>query len=168
MSAVTLRLIARGLLGPAYMAAFALVLGSYTEVGGGFSAGIVAGSVVALQYVAFGFDRAEELLPVRLFGPLAFVGLLLVLGVVFVPVLLGDAMLSHYPRPGDPLHTFGSLELHTATVFETGVFLLVQGFMVDVLRWVARLVLGRRDTADGADQNTAGESAALAGEGRGE
>ena len=42
-----------------------------------------------------------------------------------------------YAAPGAELLHFGVLEVHTAVLFETGVFLVVFGFVVAVIHMVA-------------------------------
>jgi hypothetical protein len=60
------------------------------------------------------------------------------LGVAGAPLLLGDAVLTHYPPPGtEPIHP-GTLELMSAVLFDLGVFLLVFGFSVGVVSFFAR------------------------------
>jgi len=128
---------ARLLLAPTFMIAAAVLVKGYADVGDGFSAGVIAALGVLLQYVAYGYDLVEELLPVRLALPGAFAGLLLALCVLFLPALLGDELVTHYPLAGTkPVH-LGTLELITAVAFDVGVFLLVFGAAVGIIHLAA-------------------------------
>lgn len=128
---------ARLLLAPTFVIAAAVLVKGYADVGDGFSAGVIASLGVLLQYVAFGYHVTEELLPVRFAPAAAFAGLTIALLVLFVPVLLGDPVVTHYPRAGtEPLH-LGTLELITAVAFDLGVFLLVLGGAVGIIHLAA-------------------------------
>jgi multisubunit Na+/H+ antiporter MnhB subunit len=123
------------------MVAAAIIVKGYVDVGDGFSAGVVVALAVALRYVTLGADRAEQSLPVLRHAPaLAAAGLLLALGIGFLPLLVGEPPLTHYPRPGEAVIRLGGLELTTAVAFDVGVFMLVAGALVEVIHQLARLV----------------------------
>jgi multisubunit Na+/H+ antiporter MnhB subunit len=133
---------ARLLLAPSFVVAAAVLVKGYADVGDGFSAGVIAALAILLQYVAFGYAVVEERLPVRLAPRAALAGLALALAVVFLPVLLGDPVGTHYPRAGtEPLH-LGTLEVITAVAFDVGVFLLVLGAAVGVIHLAAHAAEG--------------------------
>jgi hypothetical protein len=46
--------------------------------------------------------------------------------------------LTHVPTPNEAVISLGTLELHTAVLFDIGVFCLVFGFVVGVLDRVGR------------------------------
>ena len=123
---------------PSFVIAIAVLIKGYAQPGDGFSAGVIAAMGVLLQYIAFGFEKVEEDLPVRHAAWLATGGLALALVTVFGPPLLGYPILTHFPRPGEPVIHFGLLAIHTAVLFDVGVFLLVLGFSVSALRWIAQ------------------------------
>ena len=129
---------ARLLLVPSLLVALALIVKGYTDVGDGFAAGVVAALAVLFQYAAFGPRETARRLPVRLAPALALAGLLVALVVGFVPLLLGDPLLSHYPGAGANVVHVGTLELLTAVAFDFGVFLLVLGTVVGAIDAVAR------------------------------
>jgi multisubunit Na+/H+ antiporter MnhB subunit len=136
--------VSRLLLLPSFAVAAAVLVKGYTDVGDGFSAGVIAALGVLLQYVAFGWRETERLLPLRYAPSAAVVGLLLALVVAFVPLLFGEPAFTHYPRPGtEPVHV-GTLELITAVVFDVGVFLLVFGSAVGAIRLTAEAAEGKR------------------------
>ncbi|RKH06007.1 sodium:proton antiporter [Corallococcus sp. CA053C] len=125
--------LSRMLVWPSLIIALALWLKGGTEVGGGFPAGALAGLVVLLQYVVTGREQARRYVAVRYAAPLAGVGLLLVVGTAFLPVLAGYTPVSLFPQPGQPGLGAGAFHLHTALVFEGGLMLIVFGLVVTVI-----------------------------------
>jgi len=139
MTTVLTKMVARLLLLPSFVIALAMLVHGYINVGDGFSAGVVASSGVALQYIVFGWRESETRFPAWRFAPqVAFAGIMLVLLVVFVPVALGKPILTHYPRSHMHVVHLGSLEFLTAVLFDVGVFLLVFGFIVTTISMFAR------------------------------
>jgi multicomponent Na+:H+ antiporter subunit A len=130
--------VARLLYLPTFMVAAAILVKGFVQVGDGFSAGAVASLGVLLRYLAFGHEEARYLFAVRYATRVAFVGLLICLGVAAFPLLVGEAPLTHFPPPGTkPIH-LGTLEVMTAVLFDFGVFLLVFGFGVGAASFFAR------------------------------
>lgn len=135
MSSDLTRLVARSLLVPILLFALAVLVKGYADVGDGFAAGVIAALGVLLQYLAFGRTEVEQVLPVRRAPQLAVGGLLLSLLVAFVPVLLGNAPLQHWPAPGAMVVHFGALEIISAVLFDVGVFGLVLGVAVGIIHF---------------------------------
>jgi multisubunit Na+/H+ antiporter MnhB subunit len=131
------RTVSRLLLAPALMIAAAVLVKGYADTGDGFNAGVIAALAILLQYVVFGAEEAERLLPVRRAGLCAVAGLGLSLVVAFTPLLRGDALFTHVPGPGKDVVKLGTVELITAVAFDVGVFLLVFGAIVGALRLIA-------------------------------
>lgn len=138
--------LSRLLLWPSLMIALAFWLKGGASVGGGFPAGALAGLAVLLQYVVAGREQARRYVAVRYAAPLAGVGLLLVVGTAFLPVLGGYTPMTLFPRPGQPELGMGGLHLHTALVFEGGLMLIVFGLVVTVIDRFA-LSTGRGEEA---------------------
>ena len=125
----------------AIILAFALIVKGYTDVGEGFGAGVIVGLAVGLRYVVLGPERADESMPfVRRVNALAALGLLIALACGFVGVPLGEPPFTHHPLPGEPVLKVGTLELTTAVGFDIGLFLLVVGVVVLLIRELSRLV----------------------------
>lgn len=139
MSTVLSSGIARLLLPVTFISAVALLVKGYGSVGDGFSAGVTAASGILLQYLAFKPQVVEELFPVRYSINIAMAGLSLAFLVVFWPAVFGMPILSHFPRPEEHVTTLGMLELHTAVLFDLGVFGLVFGFVVTTMRALMRV-----------------------------
>ncbi|MGD9710545.1 MAG: MnhB domain-containing protein [Thermomicrobiales bacterium] len=128
---------AKLLLLPLWMVAFAILIKGYVGTGDGFSAGVIASLAVLMQYVVFGVHRTETLWIVKFSRQIAAAGLLIAAAVAFVPVMLGDPIMTHYPRPGQEVMHLGSLEILTAVAFDVGVFLLVLGFCIAAIDLIA-------------------------------
>jgi multicomponent Na+:H+ antiporter subunit B len=135
---ILVRAVARLLLAPSLIVAAALMVKGYSDVGDGFSAGVIVALAVALQYIALGPEQAEAALPVLRFAPMLMVtGLLVALAIGFFPLVLGRPVFSHFPRPGQHPVTIGTLEFITAVLFDVGVFLLVVGVLVALMHQLA-------------------------------
>jgi multisubunit Na+/H+ antiporter MnhB subunit len=133
-----IRTVVRLLFVPILLLAVAVLVKGYIDPGDGFAAGVIASLAVLLQHVAFGREVVEREIPLGAAFGMIYAGLLLAVGVTFLPLLAGEAVLTHFPRPGAEVFRLGSLELHTALLFDVGVFLLVFGFTVGVLDEIAR------------------------------
>ena len=140
---VVVDVIAPRLLAPAVMVAAAIIVKGYTDVGDGFSAGVIVALAIALRYITLGTERAERSLPILRHSPaVATAGLLIALAVGFAPVAAGDPPFTHWPAPGEDVVKIGTLELISAVAFDIGVFLLVCGSLVTLVHHLARLVEG--------------------------
>ncbi|MGI9049044.1 MAG: MnhB domain-containing protein [Rubrobacteraceae bacterium] len=138
MTSALTQAVARLLLLPTLVAAVAIFVKGYAQPGDGFSAGIVASLGILLQYIAFGREKVERLMPVRGMEAAGIGGLLLALTIAIFPLFLGEPLLTHFPPPGSKVIYLGTLELITAVAFDAGIFLLVVGFAVGSMRLVAR------------------------------
>ena len=139
--------IARLLYLPTFVLAAAVLVKGFVQTGDGFSAGMIAALGVTLRYMAFGHEDAKGLPVVRHAATVSLAGLLVSLGVAAAPLFFGEAVLTHFPRPGTtPLH-FGTIEVMTAVLFDLGVFGLVFGFAVAMVSFFARSI-SQREAAD--------------------
>lgn len=148
--------VAPRLLAPALMLAAAIIVKGYTDVGDGFSAGVIVALAIALRYVSLGPDRAERELPVLRHAPLiAMGGLLIALAVAFGGVLFGDPAFTNLPPPAAAVIKVGTLELITAVAFDVGLFLLVAASLVTLIHHLAYLV--QDESGAGTDFDAAAE-----------
>lgn len=129
---------ARVLLVPGFIVAIGMMLKGYADVGDGFSAGVIAALVIITQGLAFGSEELENIAAARLAPMLGFIGLGIAYAVVFLPVLFGYPMLTHFPRMNHHVTHFGVLEFITPVLFDIGVFLVVYGFCVGAMMAVSR------------------------------
>jgi multisubunit Na+/H+ antiporter MnhB subunit len=134
-------IVAPRLLPVAVVVGVALIVKGYADVGEGFGAGVIVALAIGLRYVVLGPRRAELSMPiVRKADVLVALGLLIAMGFGFVGVIVGDPPFTHYPRPGEPVTRVGTLELTTAIGFDVGLFILVVGAVVVLIRELSRLV----------------------------
>jgi multisubunit Na+/H+ antiporter MnhB subunit len=133
--------VAPRLLGPAVMIAAAIIVKGYTDVGDGFSAGVIVALAVGLRYIVLGAERTERALPILRHAPVvAACGLLIAVAAGFFPVFMGEPPFTHLPPPGDAVVKIGTLELVTAVAFDVGLFLLVASALVMLIHALGRLV----------------------------
>ncbi|MFF2085211.1 Na+/H+ antiporter subunit A [Nocardia sp. NPDC058176] len=100
--------------------------------GGGFAGGLVAGLALTLRYLAGGRYELGEALPVDA-GHLLGAGLALAAGTATASLLLGAPPLSSAIIEVT-LPVLGDIKLVTALFFDLGVYLVVVGLVLDVLR----------------------------------
>jgi multisubunit Na+/H+ antiporter MnhB subunit len=133
--------VAPRLLAPAVMVAAALIVKGYTDVGEGFSAGVIVALAVALRYVVLGRARADRTLAIgRHAHVIAAVGLLIALAFGFWGIAFGEPPFTHLPAPGEQVLHIGTLELTTAFGFDVGLFLLVSGGLVVLIQHLTGLM----------------------------
>lgn len=100
--------------------------------GGGFAGGLIAGMALVMRYVAGGRHELGAAAPTDA-GTLLGVGMTLAVGCAIVPLLFGQAPLtSTYWEAELPL--VGHIEFVSSTIFDIGVYLVVIGLVLDVLR----------------------------------
>ncbi len=135
------QLVAPRLLPIAVVVAVALIVKGYGDVGEAFGGGVIVALAIGLRYVVLGPERTDRTMPfVRRADIVAAIGLLISLTFGFVGVPFGEAPFTHYPRPGEPVTRVGTLELTTAVGFDVGLFLLVVGAVVLLIRRLSWLV----------------------------
>jgi multicomponent Na+:H+ antiporter subunit B len=110
---------------------YLLMVGHYSP-GGGFSGGLVAGLAFVLRHIAggdVGFGARSRVRP-----PLV-VGLGLAVAVLsgLTPLLLGSPVLSSTKLEAD-LPLLGTASVQTNLLLDVGVYLLIVGVVVDLLR----------------------------------
>jgi multicomponent Na+:H+ antiporter subunit A len=118
--------------------------------GGGFAGGLTAGLALVLRYLAGGRYELGETLPLDA-GKILGVGLGLSAGTAVASLLLGAPVLSSALIQVD-LPILGTVKFVTALFFDLGVYLIVVGLVLDVLR-----SLGARVDVD-MSQSAAGVS----------
>ena len=100
--------------------------------GGGFTAGLVAGLALAVRYLAGGRHELAAAAPVDA-GFLLGLGLLTMTGTGVVGLVAKGAVLQSGTYYGK-LPLIGDFHAATPVLFDTGVYLLVLGVVLDVLR----------------------------------
>ncbi len=111
---------------------FYLLLTGHNSPGGGFSAGLVAGLALVARYLTGGRDELGATVPVDA-GRILGAGLALAVTMAILPLFFGQAALASAWVDVD-LGVFGVLPVVTSTLFDIGVYLVVFGLVLDVLR----------------------------------
>ena len=109
-----------------------ILFSGHNAPGGGFAAGLVAGMALVARYLAGGRYELGAAVTIDA-GKLLGTGLVLAVGTALVPLFFGADALSSTWIEGE-LAVFGHVEFVTSTVFDAGVYLVVIGLVLDVLR----------------------------------
>jgi multicomponent Na+:H+ antiporter subunit A len=109
-----------------------LLLAGHNLPGGGFAGGLTAGLALTIRYLAGGRFELREATPVSA-GALLGIGLAIAAASGVVPLLLGGqvfqtAIIQFW------LPVFGDIKFVTSTIFDIGVYIVVVGLVLDVLR----------------------------------
>ncbi|MCZ2846679.1 Na+/H+ antiporter subunit A [Modestobacter sp. VKM Ac-2978] len=129
---VVLEVATRFLFHPIVVFSLFLLFSGHNQPGGGFAGGLVAGLALVLRYLAGGryeLGEAARVSPGLLLGG----GLLVAGGTGLAGLLLGDAVLESAYLETD-VAVLGHVSLPTALFFDIGVYLIVVGLVLDVLR----------------------------------
>ncbi|MDJ1114032.1 Na+/H+ antiporter subunit A [Microbacterium dauci] len=109
-----------------------LLFAGHNLPGGGFAGGLVAGMALVMRYVAGGRYELGAAAPTDA-GRLLGAGMLIAVGTALVPLLFfADPLTSTFWEANLPL--LGHVEFVTSTLFDVGVYLVVIGLVLDVLR----------------------------------
>lgn len=109
-----------------------LLFSGHNAPGGGFAGGLVVGIALVTRYLAGGRYELGEALPVNP-GLVLGAGMALAVGSGIVPVFFGGAPLSSAIFDFN-LPVVGEFHLVTSLFFDIGVFLVVIGLVLDILR----------------------------------
>ncbi|MFW3170082.1 Na+/H+ antiporter subunit A [Geodermatophilus sp. CPCC 206100] len=123
-----------------------LLFSGHNEPGGGFAGGLVAGLALVLRYLAGGRYELGEAAPVAP-GLLLGAGLLFAGGTGVGGLLLGGEVLQTAILETD-LPVFGHIKLVTSLFFDIGVYLIVVGLVLDVLRSLGAELDRQEDESD--------------------
>ncbi|WP_427128806.1 Na+/H+ antiporter subunit A [Pseudarthrobacter sp. S9] len=109
-----------------------LLLAGHNLPGGGFAGGLTAGLGLTLRYLAGGRFELREATPVGA-GTLLGIGLATAAAAGMTPLLLGGQVFQS-AIVGLWLPIFGDIKFVTSTIFDIGVYVVVVGLVLDVLR----------------------------------
>lgn len=109
-----------------------ITLVGHNEPGGGFAGGLIAGLALMIRYLVGGRQELDAAAPVDA-GLVLGIGLATAALAGLVPTLLGGGVLQS-AIVDIPLGPLGELHLVTSVFFDVGVFLVVVGLALDVLR----------------------------------
>ncbi|MFA7497143.1 MAG: hydrogen gas-evolving membrane-bound hydrogenase subunit E, partial [Leucobacter sp.] len=109
-----------------------LLLTGHNTPGGGFAGGLVAGLALVARYLAGGRHELGATVPLDA-GRILGTGLAIAVSMAIIPMFFGQSPLASAWVDVD-LGPFGTLPLVTSTLFDVGVYLVVFGLILDVLR----------------------------------
>lgn len=109
-----------------------LLFAGHNLPGGGFAGGLVAGMALVMRYVAGGRYELGAAAPTDA-GRLLGAGMALAVATTLGPMLFGAAPLTSYFWEAE-IPVLGHIEFVTSTLFDIGVYLVVIGLVLDVLR----------------------------------
>ena len=136
MRSVVLNTVAKAILPLVLLFAIYLLMRGHNAPGGGFEAGVMAGIVVALQYIAFGDEYGRKIFGVNYRDVLAL-GLLIAVGTGIVSMLFGYPFLTSEFWELD-LPFFHKVEIASSCFFDIGVFLVVVGGILTIVSTIRR------------------------------
>ena len=109
-----------------------LLFAGHNAPGGGFAAGLVTGLAFTARYLAGGRHELAAAAPFDA-GKVLGTGLTIAVGTALVPLFFGVDALTSTWFEGE-VWLFGHLEFVTSTFFDIGVYFVVIGLALDVLR----------------------------------
>ncbi|MCE4025899.1 Na+/H+ antiporter subunit A [Microbacterium sp. Au-Mic1] len=109
-----------------------LLFAGHNAPGGGFAGGLVAGMALVMRYIAGGRWELGAAAPTDA-GRLLGAGLILAVGAAVVPLFFGMAPLTSTVWEAE-IPVIGHIEFVSSTFFDIGVYLVVIGLVLDVLR----------------------------------
>ncbi|PPI53206.1 Na+/H+ antiporter subunit A [Rathayibacter toxicus] len=147
---IVLEVLVRLLFHPAMIVSVYLLFTGHNTPGGGFAGGLLAGLALVARYLAGGRFELGEAAPIDA-GKVLGVGLLFAVGTALSSLMLGLQVLQASWLDGE-LPLLGELHLGTPTFFDIGVYLIVIGLTLDILRSLGGEVDRHGEEAeDGAD-----------------
>ena len=130
--AIILQVITRLLFHIIVLFSIYLLFSGHNAPGGGFAGGLVAGLALTVRYLAGGRQELNAAAPVDA-GKVLGSGLLVAVGAGAAPLLLGGQVLQS-AIVDLQLPVFGEVHLVTSVFFDIGVYLIVVGLVLDILR----------------------------------
>lgn len=104
--------------------------GHYTP-GGGFVGGLLSASAIVLLLLAFDIQTIKKALPFN-YTVIIAIGLILALGTASASILFDVPFFTHAYDYFD-LPLFGKTSLHSAMLFDLGVYLVVVGATMNII-----------------------------------
>ena len=150
---ILLEVVVRLIFHPILIVSVYLLFAGHNLPGGGFAAGLVAGLALVARYLAGGRHELGAAAPIDA-GKLLGTGLALAVGTALVPIFFGQPALQSSFIEGE-IWPFGHVEFVTSTIFDIGVYLVVVGLTLDVLRSLGAEVDKQQEDDDANEKVTA-------------
>lgn len=150
---IVLEVIVRILFHTIIIVSLYLLFAGHNLPGGGFAGGLVAGMALVMRYVAGGRYELGAAAPTDA-GRLLGTGMTIAVACAVVPLFFGAPPLTSTWFTAD-LPVLGHVEFVTSTLFDVGVYLVVIGLVLDVLRSLGAEV--DRQAQEAREGRSAGE-----------
>ncbi|TYD00324.1 Na+/H+ antiporter subunit A [Arthrobacter echini] len=134
-----------------------LLFAGHNLPGGGFAGGLLAGIGLAIRYLAGGRFELAEATPVSA-GALLGTGLAVAALTAMAPLVFGGAVLESYILEFR-LPLAGDVKFVTSTFFDIGVYLIVVGLVLDVLRSLGSEIDARTEAGTPAHDESVQDTA---------
>ncbi|MGO3886634.1 MAG: hydrogen gas-evolving membrane-bound hydrogenase subunit E, partial [Mycetocola sp.] len=142
-----IEVVVRLLFHPAIVVSIFLLFAGHNEPGGGFAGGLLAGLALVFRYLAAGKYELAEALPIGP-GKVLGAGLILAVGTAAGSLFFGaEALQSAYFSTELPV--LGYVSFGTSTIFDVGVYLVVVGLILDILRSLGAQIDTDQENAGG-------------------
>ena len=143
---------------PAIVVSVFLLFAGHNAPGGGFAGGLLAGLALVARYLAGGRYELGEAAPIDP-GKILGLGVILAVGTAVASLFVtGIPLQSAYASVGVPV--LGRLSFGTSTVFDIGVYLVVIGLALDILRSLGSEIDRQSETGEappaGSDASATG------------
>ena len=109
-----------------------LLFAGHNSTGGGFAGGVVAGLALAARYLAGGREELDAAVRIDA-GQLLGIGMILAAGSALAPMMFGYPPLMSFWLDSE-VAGIGHVIFVTSTIFDIGVYLIVIGLVIDILR----------------------------------
>ncbi|MCI2957753.1 Na+/H+ antiporter subunit A [Agromyces atrinae] len=153
---ILIEVLVRLLFHPAIIVSIFLLFVGHNAPGGGFAGGLLAGLALVARYLAGGRYELGEAAPIDA-GRVLGTGLFLAAATATLPLLLGQPVFqSSWFEWEVPI--LGVISFGTSTFFDIGVYLVVVGLVLDILRSLGAEVDRQREDKEERDDNTTAES----------
>lgn len=148
---IIIEVLVRLLFHPAIIVSIYLLFVGHNQPGGGFAGGLLAGLALVARYLAGGRYELAEAVPIDA-GKLLGTGLLLAVGTALSSMFFGlEVLESSWFEASIPV--LGEISIGTSTIFDIGVYLVVFGLVLDILRSLGSEVdRQQEDQEDGDDE----------------
>ena len=143
---VLLEVLVRLLFHPAIVVSIYFLFAGHNAPGGGFAGGLLAGLALVARYLAGGRFELAEAIPIDA-GKILGAGIVLAVGAAIASLFFGgEALQSAYFEAEVPI--LGHLSFGTSTIFDFGVYLVVVGLTLDILRSLGAEIDRQQEDAD--------------------
>ncbi|WP_127794554.1 Na+/H+ antiporter subunit A [Agromyces sp. LHK192] len=146
---ILIEVLVRLLFHPAIVVSVYLLFVGHNAPGGGFAGGLLAGLALVARYLAGGRYELGEAAPIDA-GRLLGTGLFLAAGTAASSLVFGLTVFESSWFELD-VPVLGTLSIGTSTLFDIGVYLVVVGLVLDILRSLGAEVDRQQEEADEGD-----------------